>query len=68
VAGFCDLASIRLAIAGAPGNMPTSVKFSAAVQHLTTAPFLPKPAEPLLHTRANGRYNPVPQIIFKNLC
>ena len=48
VPDFYDPASIRLAIAGAPDNMPTKVEFSTAVQHLTKALFLSKPVEPLL--------------------
>jgi len=48
VPGFCDPASIPLAIADAPDNMSTRVEWSTAVQHLTKALFLSKLVEPLL--------------------
>ena len=48
VPGFCDPASIPLAIADAPENMSTRVEWSTAVQHLTKALFLSKLVEPLL--------------------
>ncbi len=48
IPSFCDFTSIRFAIAGAPDNIPTRVESSTAVQHLTTALFLSKPARPPL--------------------
>ena len=48
VPDFCDSASARLAIAGAPDNTITRVKLFTAVQHLTKAFFLSKPVEPPL--------------------
>ena len=54
---FCDPASIRPAITGAPDNMPTRVEFSTAVQHLSKTLFLSKPVEPPLTPHNKGKGN-----------
>src|SRR5450759_1410752 len=65
VPGFCNLASSRLTLADDPIIMPTRVEFSTAVQHLTKALFLSKPARPPL-TSGRTRFiyviaRPVPE-------